>query len=210
MASLPDVASQDSNLGFTRGLMKTWHFPNFWQILLGCHLTQASWDPKKKDEKERQMTCSHQTGRWKVLPEKQKPSEQTSTLLHWAWAHDHCSYWKTLTSTGSVPTSSLLLWRGPMYFSWHSILNMEGGGVTSRYIKNHIMLSLMPTAHISVMVLLISNPSLPNSPMQYHFLLPIGSHWSLLQRDLPSWEAFWGRGEWFAIFHLLGKQLTWY
>lgn len=155
MASLPDVASQDSNLGFTRGLMKTWHFPNFWQILLGCHLTQASWDPKKKDEKERQMTCSHQTGRWKVLPEKQKPSEQTSTLLHWAWAHDHCSYWKTLTSTGSVPTSSLLLWRGPMYFSWHSILNMEGGGVTSRYIKNHIMLSLMPTAHISVMVLLL-------------------------------------------------------
>lgn len=43
--------------------------------------------------------------------------------------------------------------------------------------------------YISVIVLLISNPSLLSSPMQYHFFLPIGSLSSLLQRDMPSWEA---------------------
>lgn len=101
------------------------------------------------------MTCSLSREAKSFYLRNKKPSEQTNTLSHWAWAHDHCSYWKALLNAGSVPRYLLLLWRGPMHFSWHNMLNMEGGGVTSRYIKNHISLSLMFTARISVMVLLL-------------------------------------------------------
>lgn len=127
MASLPDVASQDGSLGFTRGLMKTWHFTNFWQILLGCQLTHKQIKILKKNPKKRLMTCSRRTRRWKVLPEKQNPNEQTNSLSHWAWARDQWGYWKLSLHPGSVPKSLLLHLRGPTYFCWHGTRMVSWG-----------------------------------------------------------------------------------
>lgn len=124
MASLPDVASQDGSLGFTRGLMKTWHFTNFWQILLGCQLTHE----QIKILKKCLMTCSRRTRRWKVSPEKQNPNEQTNSLSHWAWAHDHWGYWKLSLHSGSVPKSLLLHLRAPKYFCRHGTRMVSCGG----------------------------------------------------------------------------------
>lgn len=143
MASLPDVASQDGSLGFTRGLMKTWHFTNFWQILLGCQLAHKQIKILKK---KCLMTCSHRMRRWKVLPEKQNPNEQTNSWSHWAWAHDHWGYWKLSLHSGSVPKSLLLHLRGPTYFCWHGTRMVSWGEVTSRCVENNIILTLMSAA----------------------------------------------------------------
>lgn len=153
MASLPDAASQDGSLGFTRGLMKTWHFPNFWQILLGCQLTQASQDPKNVEwlvltkRGGEKFYLRNQIQMSKPIQYHTGPELMITAVIE-----------RLSLSAGSVPKCMLLLWRGPTYFSWHGTLNVEGGRggeVTSRCVENHIILSLMSAAYISGMTLLL-------------------------------------------------------
>lgn len=72
------------------------------------------------------MTCSRRTRRWKVLPEKQNPNEQTDSLSH--WAHDQWGYWKLSLHSGSLPKFLLLHLRGPTYFCWHGTRMVSWGG----------------------------------------------------------------------------------